>query len=57
MVLSEPKLKMLFGEPLSGRRLAEYAVEISSKEIPVIKSAWDNICQRECEEVINEIAN
>ena len=52
MMLENPKVKVLFDRPLSGRNLADLADDISKEDIPVLKSAYINMCQNECLEAM-----
>lgn len=52
MMLENPKVKVMFDKPLSGRNLADLADDISKEDIPVLKSAYINMCQNECLEAM-----
>jgi hypothetical protein len=38
---------------MSGKNLVDLAVDISTKDVPVIKTAYQNMCQNECIEALN----
>jgi hypothetical protein len=44
----------MFGKPLNGANLADLAIQISSEDIPVLKSAYNNMCTNECLEAMAE---
>ena len=54
MMLDNPRVKVMFDKPLSGRNLADLADDISKEDIPVLKSAYINMCQNECLEALYE---
>jgi hypothetical protein len=54
LMLDNPRVKKMFDKPLNGRNLADLADDISKEDIPVLKSAYINMCQNECLEALNE---
>lgn len=44
----------MYGKNLSGRNLADLAEEISTKDVPVLKSAYTSMCDNECNEALQE---
>lgn len=54
MILSSPRVKMLYNKVLSGQNLIDLADNISKADIPVIQSAYHNMCKNECIEALNE---
>ena len=52
-ILENPAVKVLFNKTLSGRNLADFAEELLKCKIPVIKSAYVNIRQKESFEDLN----
>jgi hypothetical protein len=42
----------MYGKNLSGRNLADLAEEISTKDVPVLKSAYTSMCDNECNEAL-----
>ena len=54
MILSNPRVKLLYNKVLSGENLADLADDISKEDILVIKTAYQNMCQNECLDAFNE---
>lgn len=46
-ILANSAVKILFKKALSGRNLADFAEELLQQKIPVLKSAYVNIRQKE----------
>jgi hypothetical protein len=44
----------MYNKILSGRDLATLADHISSKDIPVLKTSYENMIQNECIEALDE---
>ena len=54
MILSNPRVKLLYNKILSGKNLVDLADDISKEDIPVIQTAYQNMCQNECLDASNE---
>lgn len=54
MILGNPRVKYMYNKILSGRDLATLADHISSKDIPVLKTSYENMIQNECIEALDE---
>ena len=39
---------------MSGKNLATLAIDISKEEIPVMQTSYQNMCQNECLDALNE---
>ena len=47
MILTNPAVKILFKKALSGRNLADFADELLQHKVPVLKSVFVDIRQKE----------
>ena len=54
MILGNPRIKMMGKLVMSGKNLATLAYEISKEEIPVMQTSYQNMCQNECLDALNE---
>ena len=54
MILGDPRIKMMGKLVMSGKNLATLAIDISKEEIPVMQTSYQNMCQNECLDALNE---
>ena len=54
MILGDPRIKMMGKLVMSGKNLATLANEISKEDIPVMQTSYQNMCQNECLDALNE---
>ena len=54
MILGNPRIKMMGKLVMSGKNLATLANEISKEDIPVMQTSYQNMCQNECLDALNE---
>jgi hypothetical protein len=54
MLMKSPKVKSMFGKNLSGKNLADLAVELSTAKIPVLKYVYVDIFYYEIKESITD---
>ena len=52
--MNSPKVKSMFGKNLSGKNLADLALELSTVKIPVLKYVYVNIFHYEIKESITD---
>ncbi len=54
MILSNPRVKLLYNKVISGKNLVDLADDISKEGIPVIQTIFQKMCQNECLDAYNE---